>query len=131
MTRRQGSIMVIVGGFVFLAAQTFLPYIEIGRIHRTYWDFGTRVPVILTAIGVAAVAFAIASLRTDAVIVAPAAAACSFFLLGRVLPLGYKNYSGVGIGLWLASGATVVMSIGGLVALTGRASFANRFAKPS
>ena len=119
--------MVVVGGFVFLIALTFLDYIE----RFTIWDLTTRVPVILTVVAVLTVALTAASTRTDAVIVPVLALGFSFFLLGRTLPIGALNYSFFGSGLWLASAATIAMSVGGVLALTGRASFANRFAKPS
>jgi hypothetical protein len=132
MTRRQvGNITVIVGGLVYLSAQTFLAYVEVGRYAPTFWDVETRAPVILTVIGVATVVLAAASLLTDGVIPALVACVCSFYLFGRVFPIGLRSYSDVGVGLWLASAATVAMSIGGILALTGRRGFADRLAKSS
>ncbi len=123
--------MVVVGGLVFLSAQTFLAYIEVGPYTATFWDLETRAPVVLTVIGVVTIALAAASLLTDALIVPLLAASCSFYLFGRVFPIGLPSYSNVGLGLWLASGATIAMSIGGILALTGRTGFASRFAGPS
>jgi hypothetical protein len=122
--QRAGSIAVVVGGLVFLVAQTFLDYVEIGPYSYTVWHLNTRVPIILTVVAVVAVALAVASLITDAVLFPILALACSFFLLGRDLPIQYRHYSGLGVGLWLATAAVIAMSVGGALALTGRASFA-------
>jgi hypothetical protein len=129
--RRAGSIMVIVGAFVFLGAQTFLAYIETGGPAYTAWDLSTRQPVILTVIGVVTLVLATASLLSDSATAEILVASCSFYLFGRVFPIGARSYSYLGIGFWLASGATAVMSAGAIVAVTGRPSLASRFAKPS
>jgi hypothetical protein len=47
----------------------------------------------------------------------------SFFLLGQTLPIGY-GYSGYRAGFWLATAAALAMSIGGVLAVAGAASFA-------
>jgi transposase len=90
-----------------------------------------RCALIRFCVGVVTIALAAASLLTDALILPLLAACCSFYLFGRVFPIGLHRYSALGVGLWLASGATIAMSIGGILAVSGRAGFASRFARPS
>jgi hypothetical protein len=124
--QRAGAIVVIVSGLVFLAALSFLPYAS--RPRRTLWALTTRLPIILTVIAALAIAFALLGLLTGALIPTLLATCCSFYLFGQFFPDGARAYHGVGDGFWLATSATVVMSIGGVIAVS---SFANRSAKPS
>jgi hypothetical protein len=48
----------------------------------------------------------------------PLLATCaSFYLLGQVFPVGALSYKGLAAGFWTATGATVVMSSGGVLAV--------------
>jgi hypothetical protein len=119
--------MIILGGLVFLGAITFLDY----SVHRTLWDLTTREPVVLAVIGATAVALAASSLLSATPIPSLLAACCSFYLFGQFFPDGARAYHGVGTGFWLATYATVAMSIGGVLVVVGETSFARRFATPS
>jgi hypothetical protein len=129
-----GSVLVIIGGLVLLAALAFLPYFGGSFLFRgrepTLWDLTTRLPVVLTVIGTAAIALGVASLLNAAPILPLLAACCSFYLFGQIFPDGLLAYNDFGVGFWLATSATVAMSLGGILALAGR-NFAGRFARPS
>jgi hypothetical protein len=125
MARRAGCIVVIVGGVVFLLAITFLDYFSPPSA-QTLWDVATRLPVVLTIVAVATVLLAIVSLMSDSLLAAVLTACLSFYLFGQFFPVGARVYNGLGVGFWLATCATVAMSVGGVLAATG--SFARRFA---
>jgi hypothetical protein len=84
----------------------------------------------VTVIAVGTVAFTAMGLLSDSVITALPAVCGSFYLLGRVIPIGF-GYGEYRVGFWLAAAAALAMSIGGILAVAGAASFANRFAKPA
>jgi hypothetical protein len=60
-----------------------------------------------------------ASFFTKTVATPALAAGLSFYLCGQWFYDGSANYTGLGVGFTLATGATVVMSVGGLLALVG------------
>ncbi len=134
--------MVIVSGLVFVGALGLLDWAELPKIVRaggtisivshgaTLWDFKGHEAAGLTVIAAGTVAFAAMGLLSDSVITALPAVCGSFYLLGRTLPVGY-GYGGYGAGFWLATAAVLAMSIGGVLAVAGAASFATRFARPS
>jgi hypothetical protein len=142
LRRRAGAVTIILGGVAFEVGLSLLPYFGGGRgafgrflRDRSLWDltstpslFTTRLPVILTVLGAAAIALAAASLLADAIWPLPLATCCCFYLFCQVFPVGAPSYSHLGAGFWLMSAAAVTMSLGGVLALT---SFASRFAKPS
>jgi hypothetical protein len=128
MARRAGCIVVIAGGVVFLLAVTFLDYVSPPSPH-TLWDLTTRLPLVLTIVAVAAVLLAIVSLMSDSQLAAVLAACFSFYLFGQFFPVGAPFYNGLGVGVWLATSATIAMSVGGVLAAAG--GFARRFARPS
>jgi hypothetical protein len=125
--RRAGTIMIIVGGLVFLAAITFLDY----GLNRTLWDLTTREPAVLTVIGATAVALAATTLLSARPIIPLLATCCSFYLFGQIFPDGARAYHGARAGFWLATSATVAMSMGGDLVIVGSASSARRFTGPS
>jgi hypothetical protein len=113
--------MVIAGGLAFAAFVAFLPYEGAGSSAQTFWNTATpmREPIVVTAIAGVTVGFVFASFFTKTV-VTPALAAClSFYLCGQWFYDGSANYTGLGVGFTLATGATVVMSVGGVLALVG------------
>lgn len=81
-------------------------------------------------IAVGTVAFAAMGLLSESVITALPAVCGSFYLLGQTLPVG-DGYGDYRVGFWLATAAALAMSIGGVLAVVGAASFATRFAKSS
>ena|SRR5438105_4614098 len=126
-----GTILVILGGVVFLVALTLLPYFSagfLGRLFRepTLWDLTTREPVILTMVGVAAILAAVGALLTDEPVLLILASVFSFYLFGRIFPVGPVTYRLYGVGFWIATAATFTMSVGGVLAVAGW-----RFARPS
>lgn len=140
--RTAGIVVVIVSGLVFVGALALLDWAELGKVisvggtisivshGATLWDFKGHEAGVLTVIAVATVAFAAMGLLSDSVITALPAVGGSFFLLGKTLPVGY-GYGGYRAGFWLVMAAALAMSIGGVLAVAGAASFANRLAKPS
>jgi len=129
--RLTGTVMVIVGGVVFLVALAFLPYFSagfLGRLFRepTLWDLTTRGPVFLTVVGVAAIVAAVGALLTDEPVLLILASVFSFYLLGSTFPVGSATYRLYGVGFWIATAATFTMSVGGILAVAGW-----RFARPS
>lgn len=127
--------MVIGAGLLFIGAVAFLPYLtaagtpHLRLIHNpTLWDLRTRLPIVLTVVAAIALAFAVAGILATTPIPSLLATCCSFYLSGQFFPDGARAYNGTGLGFWLATGATIAMSIGGVLAT---ASFANRFVKPS
>jgi hypothetical protein len=140
--RTAGIVVVIVSGLVFVAALALLDWAELGKVvsvggtisivshGATLWDFKGHEADVLTMIAVGTVAFAAMGLLSDSVITALPAVGGSFFLLGQTLPIG-NGYGGYRAGFWLATATALSMSIGGVLAVAGAASFANRFAKSS
>jgi hypothetical protein len=140
--RAAGTVVVIVSGLVFVGALALLDWAELGKVvsvgdtisivshGATLWDFPGHHAGVLTVIAVGTVAFAAMGLLSDSVITALPAVCGSFYLLGQTLPVG-DGYGGYRAGFWLATAAALTMSIGGVLAVAGAASFANRFAKPS
>ena len=113
--------MVILGALAFAAFVAFLPYEGSGSSAQTFWNTATpmREPIVVTAITGVTIGFVSASFFTKTV-VTPALAAClSFYLCGQWFYDGSANYTGLGVGFTLATGATVVMSVGGVLALVG------------
>jgi hypothetical protein len=140
--RSAGIVVVIVSGLVFVGALGLLDWaglpkvVSVGGTIRivshgaTLWDFTGHEAGVRTVIAVGTVAFAAMGLLSDSVITALPAVCGSFYLLGRTFPVG-DGYGGYRAGFWLATAAALAMSIGGVLAVAGAASFANRFAKPS
>jgi hypothetical protein len=140
--RTAGIVVVIVSGLVFVGALALLDWAALPKLVRvggtisivshgaTLRDFTGDHADALTVIAVGTVAFAAMGLLSDSVITALPAIGGSFFLLGQTLPVGYGS-GGYRAGFWLATTAALAMSIGGVLAVAGAASFANRFAKPS
>jgi hypothetical protein len=119
-----GTILVIVGGVLFLVALTFLPYFSSGLLGRffrepTLWDVTTREPVILTMVGVAAILSAVGALLTDEPVLLILASVFSFYLFGRIFPVGPVTYRLYGVGFWVATAATFTMSVGCVLAVAG------------
>jgi hypothetical protein len=67
----------------------------------------TRTPIIETVAAVLAILLASASLVTDAMIPLVVATAASFYVCGRIFPVGDRNYDFAGVGFWLAVAAAV------------------------
>jgi hypothetical protein len=140
--RTAGTVAVIASGLVFVAALGLLDWAELPKLiraggtlsivshGRTLWDFRGHQAGVLTAIAVGTVAFAAMGLSSDSVIAALPAACGSFLLLGQTFPVG-EGYGIYRVGFWLATSAALAMSVGGVLAVVGAATFANRFAKPS
>lgn len=128
-------IVVIVSGLVFVGALALLDWaalpkvVSVGGTIRivshgaTLWDFKGHEAGVLTVIAAGTVAFAAMGLLSDSVITALPSVGGSFFLLGQTLPVGY-GYGGYRAGFWLAAAAALAMSIGGVLAVAGAASFA-------
>jgi hypothetical protein len=141
-TRTAGIVVVILSGLVFVGALGLLDWARLPKVvsvggtisivshGATLWDFPGHQAGVLTVIAVGTVAFAALGLLSDAAITALPAACGSFYLLGRTFPIG-DGYGGYRAGFWLATAAALAMSIGGVLAVAGAASFARRFAKPS
>jgi hypothetical protein len=140
--RTAGIVVVIVSGLVFVAAVGLIDWAELPKLVRvggtislvshgaTLWDYPGHQAGVLTVIAVGAVAFAAMGLLSDSVITALPAVGGSFYLLGQTFPV-VGGYGGYRAGFWLATAAAVAMSVGGVLAVAGAASFANRFAKSS
>ena len=118
---------------VVLVALALLPYFggdfPLGRFGpepTTLWDLTTREPVILTVVGVAAIAAAARGLLADEPILLTLATGFSFYLFGRVFPVGAPTYGFYGVGFWVVTAAAFTMSVGGVLAVAGW-----RFATPS
>jgi hypothetical protein len=98
--RLTGTILVILGGVVFLVALTFLPYLSLHvrdalilrRTEPTLWDVTTREPVILTVLAVAAIGAAAGDLLSGERALLVLATGFSFYLLGRIFPLDIPDY---------------------------------------
>jgi hypothetical protein len=114
--------MVVVSGLVFVASQASLPYVNLARSSPTVWDLVTRTPLITTIVAALAIVFAAAGVLGSSVTFASLAAGCSFYLFGRVFPIGLHSYTHAGVGFWLDTASTVFMSAGGILALTSWAS---------
>jgi hypothetical protein len=140
--RTAGTVVVIVSGLVFVGAVGLLDWAGLPKVvsvggtislvshGATLWDFPGHQAGVLTVIAVGTVAFAAMGLFSDSVITALPAACGSFYLIGRTFPVG-GGYGGYRAGFWLATAATLAMSVGGVLAVAGAASFANRFATPA
>jgi hypothetical protein len=140
--RTAGIVVVIVAGLVFMGALGLLDWAGLPKVVRvagtisvvshgaTLWDFTGHQAGVLTVIAVATLACAAMALLSDSVITALPASCGSFYLLGRSFPIG-GGYGGYRAGFWLATAAGVAMCVGGVLAVVGAASFANRFANPS
>jgi hypothetical protein len=140
--RTAGIVVVIVGGLVFLGAVGLLDWALLPKVIRdggsirlvshgaTLWDFTGHHAGVLTVIAGATLAYAAMALLSDSVITALPAVCGSFYLLGQTFPVG-GGYGYYRVGFWLATAAAVTMSVGGVLAVAGAASFANRLAKPS
>jgi hypothetical protein len=140
--RTAGTIVVIVGGLVFVGALGLLDWAGLPKVvsaggtisivshGATLWDFTGHQAGVLTVIAVGTVAFAAMGLLSDSVVTALPAVCGSFYLLGQTFPVG-DGYSGYRAGFWLATAAALAMSIGGVLAVTSAASRANRLAGPS
>jgi hypothetical protein len=132
--RLTGTILVILGGVVFLVALTFLPYLSLHvrdalilrRTEPTLWDVTTREPVILTVLAVAAIGAAAGDLLSGERALLVLATGFSFYLLGRIFPLDIPDYGFLGAGVWVATSAAFTMSVGGVLAVAQW-----RFARPS
>lgn len=127
--------MVIVGGLVFVGALALLPYLKFNAYSFragsvTLWGLYTREPLVLTLVAVAAIALAVRSLFTGARSPLLLAACFSFYLFGRVFPIESASYEAFDTGFWLATGAAVTMSVGGILAVVA-GGFTNPLAKPS
>jgi hypothetical protein len=120
--RAAGIVLLIAGGVLFLSALALLDYLEPST--RTLWELTTLKPLIWTVIAAVVILSAAASPFIDSVIPRLLAMCGSFFLLGQVFPI-VNHYSVEGAGLWVAVGATVAMSIGGVLVV------ARSFARPS
>lgn len=116
--------MLILSGLVFEAALLFVSFASFE--HVTLWELTTREPVILTTVCAVAIALAAASMLTERAFPLLLATCISFYLFGRAFPTGAGDYDAFGVGFWLSVGASVGMSLGGVVALT-----AASFARPS
>jgi hypothetical protein len=140
--RTAAIVLVIVSGLVFVGAVGLLDWAGLPKIvstrasislvshGATLWNFPGLEAGVLTVTAVGTGAFAAMGLLSDSVITALPAACGSFYLLGQTLPV-IGGYGGYRAGFWLATAAAVAMSIGGVLAVAGAASFANRFAKSS
>jgi hypothetical protein len=117
--RRAATISLILGGVAFLGALMFLDYGKGG----TMWDYTTREPAILTVVALAAVGLAAASLCTGLLALPLLAACCSFYLFGRVFPIGAPSYRPAATGFWVLLATSVTMSVGGVVATVRRSDF--------
>ncbi len=104
---------------------TFLPYFTTrfcglaqcaGTL--TLWDVTTRLPVTLTIVAATTIALAAVGWRTNSRLPVLLAACLSFYLFGQFFPVGGGEYEGLGVGFWLATFGTIVMSIGGVVAVS-------------
>jgi hypothetical protein len=127
--RLSGTIMVILGGVLVLIALAFLPYVSFGKPfvggffpfggEPTLWDLSTREPVILTVVGVAAIVAAAGDLLLSGSepILLVLATGFSFYLFGRIFPVGFTDFSGFRAGFWLATAAAVIMIVGGVLAV--------------
>ena len=121
--RRAGTITVLLGAWLFLGSMSFLPYAEevFGvNAEPTLWDLQTREPVVLTVIAVVTALLAAASLRAKGMLPLALATCLSFYLFGRWFPVGARSYRDLGVGFWLATAATLTMSIGGTLAIAAR-----------
>ncbi len=140
--RTAGIVVVIVSGLVFTGTLGLLDWAELPKLVRvggtlrvashgaTLWDFSGHEAGVLTVIAVGTVAFAAMSLLSNSIITALPAVCGSFYLLGQTFPV-VDGYGGYRAGFWLATAATLAMSIGGVLAVAGAASFATRLAQPS
>jgi hypothetical protein len=144
--RTAGIVVVIVSGLVFVGALGVLDWARLPKVVSTRTSGGGTVSIVfhgatlwgypgnhagvLTLIAIGTVAFAAVGLLSDSVITALPAACGSFYLLGQTFPIG-DGYGDYRVGFWLATAAALAMSIGGVLAVAGAASFAARFAKPS
>jgi hypothetical protein len=118
MSGRAGAVLVILGGAAFLGALMFLDYGKGG----TMWDYTTREPAILTVVAIAATGLAAASLSTELLVLPLLAACCSFYLFGRVFPIGAPSYRLAATGFWVLLAASVTMSLGGVLATVRRSA---------
>jgi hypothetical protein len=98
MSRLQitGTIMVIGGGVLFVAALALLPYVSF------------------------AIMAAARALLTDEPVLLALATGFSFYLFGRIFPVGFPVYDFYGAGFWLATAAAFTMSVGGVLAAVAR-----------
>jgi hypothetical protein len=138
--RITGTVMVIVGGVVFLVALAVLPYFSLPHfvppvgyrlahvvfVDQTLWNVTTREPVVLTMVAVAAIVSAAGGLLTDEAVLLILATGFSFYLFGRIFPVGPQTYDLYGAGLWVTTAAAFTMSVGGVLAVPQW-----RFARPS
>ncbi|HEX3510597.1 MAG TPA: hypothetical protein VHT27_05795 [Solirubrobacteraceae bacterium] len=86
------------------------------------WDYTTREPAILTVVAIAATGLAAASLSTELLVLPLLAACCSFYLFGRVFPIGAPSYRLAATGFWVLLAASVTMSLGGVLATVRRSA---------
>jgi hypothetical protein len=114
-----GNIMVILGGVLFVCALALLPFFEAFDREPTLWDLTTREPVLLTVVAVADVVAAAGSLLTRNAVLLTLTTAFSFYVFGRIFPIGAETYHLLGVGFWVATAAAVTMSIGALLAVIG------------
>jgi hypothetical protein len=133
--RTTGIVVVIVGGLVFVGALALLDWAGLPKVASvggtisvvshgaTLWDFKGHHAGVLTVIAGGTSAFAAMGLLSDSVITALPAVCGSFYLLGQTFPVG-DGYGGYRAGFWLATAAALAMSIGGVLAAAGAASFA-------
>jgi hypothetical protein len=133
--RTAGIVVVIVSGLVFVAAVGLIDWAELPKIvsaggsisivshGATLWDYPGHQAGVLTVIAVGTVAFAAMGLLSDSVTTALPAVCGSFYLLGRTSPIG-GGYGGYLAGFWIATAAALAMSVGGVLAVAGAASFA-------
>ncbi len=142
--RTTGILAVIVGGLVFVVALALLDWSELGKVvsrggsvgivshGATLWEFKGHRAGVLTVIAVGTVAFAAVGLLSESVITALPVVCGSFYLLGQTFPIGDGyGYGGYEVGFWLATAVALAMSIGGVLAVAGAASYPDRLAKPS
>jgi hypothetical protein len=140
--RTAGIVVVIVSGLVFVGALGLLDWAELPKVTSvggtisivshgaSLWDFTGHQAGVLTVIAVGTVGLAAVGRLSRSVITALPAVCGSFYLLGQTFPIG-GGYGGYRAGFWLATAAAIAMSIGGVLAVAGAASFARHFTKPS
>jgi hypothetical protein len=114
--RPVGKTLILVGAVVYLVALAGLHWAGT----TTHWNEETLAPAILSGIAVVAAVLAVVAFASDSVFLPALALSLSFLLLGLSMYLGEGfSYSYLGPGYWIANAAALVMSVGGLFALSG------------